>query len=1039
MSTPLQSAEKLSTIIDNQSQNTVLEALKRILPEAQSLDVATGYFEIGSLLALDSFWNQLKKIRLIMGDEMTKRTRRELVNSLRKASAESIEHEKEKDDSLTGLTAIRQALEEKRILARVYTRAKFHAKTMLLEMLPPHLSNYGIVGSSNFTEPGLRQNVELNLLTTDQLQLQALQSWFDVRWEEGENIKDELLQVIAPHLREYAPFEIYCKALDEYFRMTGTDQPKDEWEKNHSKIFPLLSAYQIEGYNEALNMARRWHGALICDGVGLGKTFIGLMLIERLLREGKRILLVVPKSTRDSVWERKLERYLEINANHTAYGTQLEIHSHTDFGREGKLPHKKFLSLCERTDIVIIDEAHHFRKHATKRGKLLMDLMQHPTDRGEKKSLFLLTATPINNTLHDLRRLIEYFANEDKHFASLGIQGKLVAYFNQLEKRLFDDGTLRDETQLQLDLDDKAARELLSGDRLLKHVLIQRSRAYAIQTEKQTSQQLVFPLRSDPKLIRYSIRGIYGKIFDQTVQAFTANAVPHLRLAIYTPEAFRRGDQNKTVRNSEDQLLGLLRTIFIKRLESSYRAFEGSCEDLLQKFCLFLRTHAQNIWEEWKQPHADLLQTIVVHHQRRFPESAEYMRMPEDWLDAIEEIEEDELWDIDEPQVTPESHRLDEMIRLTKQDADILAEIIYGLACAVSEARDDKLKKLIDLLQQDDFLRKEKVVIFSEFRDTARYLYEQLSRKFPQDAIAEVDSQTKNRETVIQRFAPVYNELSAAEQEQAKKSPIRILIATDVLSEGLNLQDARLLINYDLHWNPVRLMQRIGRVDRRLDKTKEAVLGRNENTVHFWNALLTDELGTLFRLYERLKNKLWLISETLGIEGGKLLTPDDYYKGLRDFVGGLDNPENESPEEKIRAKWRELKNKFPDLFEQLAASPKRLFSGKLRSPSHPAGLFACYRIPNGENNFSVEWFFRTEKKQILRGVEAIDALIECTPETPRLTAISVAERRKLLKEIEADIRANEARARQLTMEQLAGKDAKQKINLLCWMEIVGTT
>jgi hypothetical protein len=159
---------KLPTILDNRNNNTVLNALKRLLPESKSLDVATGYFEIGSLLALDSFWNNLEKIRIIMGDETTKRTKKELEDAVKTMSDESIEREKEKDDSLRGLSAIRQSLLSGHIGTKVYTKAKFHAKAMLMQLKPPHLSNYGIVGSSNFTEPGLCKNIELNLLSTEQ-------------------------------------------------------------------------------------------------------------------------------------------------------------------------------------------------------------------------------------------------------------------------------------------------------------------------------------------------------------------------------------------------------------------------------------------------------------------------------------------------------------------------------------------------------------------------------------------------------------------------------------------------------------------------------------------------------------------------------------------------------------------------------------------------------------------------------------------------------------------------------------------------------
>lgn len=149
--------------------------------------------EIGSFLSIDSFWNQLEKVRIVMGDETTKRTRNELINALNKASEESIEREKEKDDSLTGLLSIREALLKKQIEPKIYRQAKFHAKAYLMQTKPPSQVNFGIVGSSNFTEPGLTKNLELNLFTTDQLQLKALQEWYDRAWQESEEVREESL------------------------------------------------------------------------------------------------------------------------------------------------------------------------------------------------------------------------------------------------------------------------------------------------------------------------------------------------------------------------------------------------------------------------------------------------------------------------------------------------------------------------------------------------------------------------------------------------------------------------------------------------------------------------------------------------------------------------------------------------------------------------------------------------------------------------------------------------------------------------------
>lgn len=421
-------SSKLQTIIDNREANTALESLKRLLPESKTLDVATGYFEIGSLLALDSFWNALESVRILMGDETQRRTKKELVESLRKDSDASIERTKEQDDSLQGLFAVRQALQDGRIKAKVYTRAKFHAKAMLMKMKPPHLSDYGMVGSSNFTEPGLCRNLELNLLTTEQHQLQALQAWYEGCWNEAEEVKEEILKVIEPHLRLYTPFEVYAKALYEYFR--GKEVLTNRmWEEKESKLYQLLSRYQQDGYHQALRIAEDWGGVLLCDGVGLGKTFIGLMLIEYfIIKEKKQVLLIVPKSAKESVWEREIGRHLtqhyQVEVRH-----HLTIRCHTDFGREGTVSPAEMEYFKKYFDAIIVDEAHHFRTPSATRTQQLASLT------GGKK-LFMLTATPVNNSLDDLYHLINLFARSSQnHFARIGIP-TLRKHFNALEDQL---------------------------------------------------------------------------------------------------------------------------------------------------------------------------------------------------------------------------------------------------------------------------------------------------------------------------------------------------------------------------------------------------------------------------------------------------------------------------------------------------------------------------------------------------------------------------------------------------------------------------
>jgi superfamily II DNA/RNA helicase len=211
----------------------------------------------------------------------------------------------------------------------------------------------------------------------------------------------------------------------------------------------------------------------------------------------------------------------------------------------------------------------------------------------------------------------------------------------------------------------------------------------------------------------------------------------------------------------------------------------------------------------------------------------------------------------------------------------------------------------------------QKVLIFTEFPDTARYLRNELERTGI-DGVAEVDSATKaNRADIIQRFSPYYNGTSSAALAEAGRQEIRVLISTDVLSEGLNLQDASRMINYDIHWNPVRLMQRIGRVDRRMNPEVEKrlvadhpELASSRGKVSFWNFLPPDELNKILSLYTRVTQKTLLISKTLGIEGKKLLTPEDDYEALKEFNHAYEGTKTAIQDMHLEYQAKHIKNSY---------------------------------------------------------------------------------------------------------------------------------
>jgi SNF2 family DNA or RNA helicase len=267
-----------------------------------------------------------------MGNEVTRRTRKALlagVEDLKQNLDSSIEREKETNDFLTGVPAIVDALTSGQIECRVYNKDKFHAKAYITHSKLSVVPSTALVGSSNFSFPGLTQNVELNVQIRNEVE--ALQEWYERHWNDAEDITAEVLRLVERHTSAYRPFDVYAKALQEFFR--GHEMSAGEWElaspaEGGSRMYPRLAPYQQEGYQALMKIASKYKGAFLCDGVGLGKTFIGLMLIERLIEhDRKRVALFVPKAARKPVWESVLQTYL---SNLSGAFANLEVFNHTD-------------------------------------------------------------------------------------------------------------------------------------------------------------------------------------------------------------------------------------------------------------------------------------------------------------------------------------------------------------------------------------------------------------------------------------------------------------------------------------------------------------------------------------------------------------------------------------------------------------------------------------------------------------------------------------------------------------------------------------
>ncbi|MCY3845725.1 MAG: helicase-related protein [Acidobacteria bacterium] len=1007
-------------IVDNSDQRwKVSTYLQEWCDISKSIDIATGNFEIGGLLALADKWQKVDQIRILMGDLTSLRTKQAFDHALlglTRALDQSLEAETLTNNFLTGVPAIVDALQQGKIRCRVYRKRRFHAKAFITHARAEVVGAFALVGSSNLSGPGLTENTELNVQIVGP-SVHSLQNWYEQHWSDAVDVTPHILRTIERHVAEYSPFDVYARALHEFFR--GHQMTATEWETSHSRIFTHLDQYQRDAYWALMKIARQHGGAFLCDGVGLGKTFVGLQLIERLiLHEGKRVVLFAPKAARESVWEPHLRQWLPHigGVSGGADFSNLALFSHTDLGRTGEYP-ERFRHIARLANAIVIDEAHHFRNPGspgdedtgTRRSRYhhLYDLLA-PTHT--PKTVFMLTATPINNRLSDFRHMVELFTRRDETYFSrtLGIHN-FRSYFNNLEKSL--------QERLSHDTPDVTehiteAQDVLASDKTFSALVVQRSRSYARESQERAGgTAAAFPTRKDPQVAAYSIRKTYGRLLERFEKAFQREN-PLFTLAVYYPLYWQKAkpvdESDKQARafeeNRQKQVVGLIRTQFLKRFESSVRAFEISCDRLLKKLIAFIEVHVETPSEKrhlarWKDQNSEII-GYVAQRQLDFDEYADDDAVSPELLAQIDTLSRDE-------------YDVAEMMQQTYLDADYLVKFLDETRRF--EARhDDKLQKLLRLLRSKE-LTAQKVLIFTEFADTARYLHAELTSAGV-DGVAEVDSGTKaDRATVIRCFSPYYNGSRSSELRGAE---IRVLISTDVLSEGLNLQDACNIINYDIHWNPVRLMQRIGRVDRRLNGDVERSLLHDHpelqafrGRVNFWNFLPPEELNSILTLYTRVTQKTLLISKTLGIEGRKLLTPDDDYAALKEFNQAYAG--TKSVVEKMHLEYQDLLRTDPNLVTRLESLPVATFSGRKRREESMRGVFFCYNLPGLDtesNRFTdaagtTRWYLAdVEGGEILEDPRQIVVWIRSTPDTPRVCTIPKVTLTEVRRRVERHIR-----------------------------------
>jgi hypothetical protein len=593
-----------------------------------------------------------------------------------------------------------------------------------------------------------------------------------------------------------SPRDVATQVLNELFGTADTLAGRGRTPRR----FPLAE-FQEAGARRASRMLETWGGVLIADGVGLGKTYIALALIEEDLQRDGRVVVTVPAALRP-VW-----RALLRDLSRMAEG-RVHLLSHTQLSRGTYAS-----GLAGNATLVVVDEAHQFRNPTTRRHAALMDVSRCAR-------VVLITATPINNSTEDLHVLLRLFLPDDA-FLDRGVPSL---------SELFGSSPPPAE----------------SIRRVLREVAIRRGRNMAGSSAGRVVSSVVvrFPRRAPPNIVRFT---------DPRIPELVAG-IDALELRAYAVAGGSQGPGS---------VEALVRLGLLKRLESGPAALERSVTRLLgflSAFCSALEAGRllQPRWSAHRSGHEpDPLQLLL--------------------LDLV-------------AGPCPPGLDRDELLASVRNDMARCAKMQGAL-----QAADPKLDALLELLTA---IQPEPCLVFTEFRDTAAALWRALSRAFP---VARIDGggawlgeRLASRGAVVRRFAPRSNGAAAPPARER----VDVLIATDVLAEGMNLQDARHVVSYDLPWNPVRLMQRIGRVDRLCSPHDEVV-------PHLFlpEAGLEDILG----LTRRLRVKLGSIASSLGDEESLQLL-ERMGRGRHEAAAALQELEHlqEDPLEELRRYWERL-------------------------------------------------------------------------------------------------------------------------------------
>jgi superfamily II DNA or RNA helicase len=887
-----------------------------------------------------------------------------------------------------GLRRLSHQLKTKKLIIKLFLRHPLHAKLYLVHRNDPNTPTVGFLGSSNLTLPGLAKQGELNVDILDHDACNKLQKWFDDRWKDYGcvDISQELAEIIDESwAREelIPPYHIYLKIAYHlsHEAIAGLSEFRIPREFNN------LFDFQKAAVQLAARHVTRRGGVLVGDVVGLGKTLVGTALAKILQEDCLLETLIICPKNLVQMWQEYVDNY-------KLYAKILPISK-----VQSKLPELR------RYRVVLIDESHNLRNREGKRYRAIAEYVE----KNESKCI-LLSATPYNKTYLDLSSQLRLFVPEDE---DLGFRPE--ALINELGGSSV--GELEFIRRHQCSVRSLAAFEKSEHPddwrELMKRYMVRRTRSFIKENYAQTDEtkrkylefsdgrRFYFPDRI-PRTVKFTLEGsetdLYSRLYSESiVEIINQLNLPRYGLGNYVftkhkqPPTDNEQRQINALFRGGRRLMGFSRTNLFKRLESSGFAFIQSIERHILRNFIYLYALEQGLDIPIGTQDAELLN--ISNNDEDADSVATVLFDPETEDDVDDSsLQEEEAESLTEKSFQQKAQsiyteyatrykRRFKWLRSTlfdikrlKRDLLADAEALINLLqyCGKwNPKEDEKLAALVELLTKTH--PNEKVLIFTQFADTVRYLADNLEA-IKLTRVAGVTGQSKDPTELAVRFSPISN---GKGDQVTNNQELRILIATDVLSEGHNLQDCAIIVNWDLPWAIIRLIQRAGRVDR---------IGQNAEKILCYSFLPAAGVERIINLRLRLRQRLQENAEVVGtdeafFEDDSTQVILDLYNEKSGILDGEEDTEVDLTSEAFQI-WKKATDGNPALKKMIEEMPNVVYSTRAHTPQmQPEGVLLYMKTTEGNDSLI---YVDREGNNVTQSQLAVLKMAACGENTPAI-------------------------------------------------------